>query len=136
MAELLNRPKERANTHASRTGGRGCCRIAGPRRSQDANGVKRPRRKAKPVVPGERIFGKHGVGLVEKEEVFALDVEDDRFCPPGFVTQHARVEQREEQKGRVTGLGGNTRDAADVDMCSLGAIDKIEVQEHRLTTAA
>ena len=45
------------------------------------------------------------VGLVEKQEVFSFDVEDDGLGVGRFGPQHSGVEHRVEQEGGVAGLG-------------------------------
>ena len=49
--------------------------------------------------------------------------------------EHAGVEQRVEQERGVARLGGDAGDARDVDVGALGAVDEVEVEDHRLAVA-
>ena len=74
-------------------------------------------------------------GVVEEEQVLALDVEDERLRVGRLGAQHARVEQAVEQEGGVAGLGGDAGDAGDVDVGALGAVEEVEVEVDRLAVA-
>ena len=71
------------------------------------------------------------VVVIEEEEVLALHVEDERVGVGRVLAEHARVEERVEEKGRVRRLRRNAGDARDVDVRAAGAVDEVEVgDEH------
>ena len=76
------------------------------------------------------VFETEGVaGLVQEQQVFAFDIEDNRV---GVfrVRQLPAVQQTVQQKGGIGRLGGNAGHAADIHMRALAAVQKIEVAVH------
>ena len=78
------------------------------------------------------LVGEADVGVVEEQQVLALHVEDQRLGVDRLGAEHARVEQGVEQERGVGGLGGDARDAADVDVRAAGAVEELEVEVQRL----
>ena len=77
-----------------------------------------------------------GVEMIEKQQVLAFDVEYQAFGVHGRGAENTRVEQRIQQERGVAGLGGDTGDAADVDMGAFGAVDEIEIKVDRIFVTA
>ena len=72
------------------------------------------------------FVGQLAVGLVEVEEVLPLDVEDERFSA-GRALEHPGVVEAVEQEEGVARLGGHARDAGDVDVPALAAVEEGQV---------
>ena len=90
-------------------------------------------------IDGAVVVGQALVGFVEEQHVLALDVEDDAarggLVGEGHAVLHLLVTlfralevehgvQEEEGERR---LGGHAADAADADVCALGAVEELEV---------
>ena len=77
------------------------------------------------------------VGLVQPEQVLALDVEHQhpQVAPgiPDDVGASGQHPQPEQGEGR---LGGDTADAADRHVAALAPVEEVEIDEHRETVAA
>ena len=97
-------------------------------RGEERHGLERPRGQAEVGVAGRLVVAQVDVGVVEEQQVLALDVEDERLGVGRLGAEHARVEQAVEQEGGVGGLGGHARDAADVHVGAAGAVEELEVQ--------
>ena len=76
-----------------------------------------------------------GVGVVEEQQVLALDVEDQRRRVGRLGAQHPAVEQRVQQERGVAGLGGDAGDPADVDVSPLRAVEEVDVEIDPLAVA-
>ena len=77
------------------------------------------------------------VGLVEPQQILALDVEDQHAQVGGALAQDLRMRRehaQEEQRER--GLGGDTADAADRHVAALASVEEVEVDVHRELVAA
>ena len=85
----------------------GSSRAGGAKNATEPNG---PGRQAEARVAGGLVVGELGVGVVEEQQVLALDVEDERLGVGRLGAEHARVEQAVEQEGGVGGLGGHAGD--------------------------
>ena len=94
------------------------------------------RRQAERGVARRLVVVELGVGVVEEQQVLALDVEDQGLGVGRLGAEHAGVEQRVQQERGVARLRGHAGDAGDVDVGALGAVDEVEVEEHRLAVAA
>ena len=81
-------------------------------------------------------LGCSAVRPVEEQEVFTFDVEDERLAVLACRAEHVGVEHRVQQEGGVARLGGDARDAGDVDVRAARAVDEIDVQIERTAVAA
>ncbi len=70
--------------------------------------------------------------MIEKEEILALDVEDQCLGVHRRRSQHSAREERVEQERGVCRLGGDTGDAGDVDVRAAAAVEELEVDVERL----
>ena len=110
----------------------GSSRTGGAKNATDSNGpAGRPSRR----VAGGLVVAEVDVGVVEEQQVLALDVEDERLGVGRLGPEHARVEQAVEQERGVGGLGGHARHAADVDVGAAGAVEELEVEVEGLVVA-
>ena len=135
LAELLERPEERLDAGGSGPDWGWRRRVARARRGDDADAGERARGQAEAAVAVSLGVVEPGVGVVEEQQVLALDVEDQRLGVGLGGAEHARVEQRVEQEGGVGGLGGHAGDARDVDVGAPGAVEELHVEEERLAVA-
>ena len=67
------------------------------------------------------------VGVVEEQQVLALDGEHQRLGVDGSAAEHAGAKDGVQQEQRVAGLGGDAGDAADRDVRAAGAVEEVEV---------
>ena len=135
-AEVCDRPEVWAYAgDASSGGGRGVG-VPGPGWSEDSNRPERRRGEAECRVSGALSVVEAGVEMIEKQQVLAFDVEYQAFGVHGRGAENTRVEQRIKQERGVAGLGGDSGDAADVDMGAFGAVDEIEIQVDRIFVTA
>ena len=134
-AELLDGPEERGDVALAGGDVGAGVGVAAHRRGEAGDRAERPGRQPQPGVAGRLIVAQPRVGVVEEEQVLALDVEDERLGVGGLGAQHPGVEQAVEQEGGVAGLGGHARDAADVDVGAAAAVDELEVEVEGLVVA-
>ena len=87
-------------------------------------------------VLGAQLVVEADVGVVEEQQVLALDGEDQRLGVHGAGAEHAGAEQRVQQEQRVAGLGRDAGDAGDRDVRAAGAVEELEVEEDRRAVAA
>ena len=62
------------------------------------------------------------IGMVQEQEVLALDVEDERLGVGGFMAEDFRAEKAKEQEARVASFGGDARDARNIDVRTAPAV--------------
>jgi hypothetical protein len=135
LAELADRPEERGDV-AGPGGdvGAGVGVVAGGR-GEEGHRPERPGGQAQAGVAGGLVGGQLGVGVVEEQQVLALDVEDQRLGVGGIGPEHAGVEHAVEEEAGVGGLGRHARDTTDVDVGTPAAVEELEVEEERLVVA-
>ncbi len=95
---------------------------------------ERAHREAQRLVLRVLAVRQLGVRLVQPEQVFAFDVEDDGVRRVR-VAQRRGVEQPVEQEQRVGRLRRNAADAADVDVGAAAAVEELEVAVDRQAVA-
>ena len=105
-------------------------------RGVDGDAGERLGRQPEALVALPIVVGEADVRLVEEEEVLALHVEDEGLGVGRLGAEHARAEQAVEQERGVARLGGDARDARDVDVGAAGAVEELEVGVERLAVAA
>ena len=114
-------------------------RAVGPGRRPHRHRGERPGRRqpeggpaAVEVLSAGRALRVGPVGPVDVQQVLALDVEHQR---PG-AAPHVGVLQHQAHEGQGgAGLGGHAADARDRDVPALGAVEEVEVHQHRLAVA-
>ena len=133
--ELRDRPVEAVDAlRAAGDVGLGVV-VALARRRVHLDRLERARDEPERAVPVPLRLVEPGVVVVEEEEVFALDVEDQRVRVGRVLVEHARVEQGVEEEGRVRRLRRDAGDPRDVDVRAACAVDEVEVGEQRLAVA-
>ena len=95
------------------------------------NRLERPGGEPERGVVGPVLVGQPRVGLVEEQQVLALDVEDQRLGVGRLVAEHVTVEERVEQEARVGRLGGDAGDAGDVHVRAAAAVEERQVDVDR-----
>jgi hypothetical protein len=132
-AELVQGPEERLDAVGTGRDVRNGRRRPGPGRGPHPHRPECLGGQAKPGVPLALDVVEFDVGMVEEQQVLALDVEDERLGVDRPRPQHAAVEDGVEQEGGIGGLGGHTGDARDVDVGATAAVEELQVEHQRLT---
>src|SRR5918996_3720537 len=86
-AELLERPEERSHPVGAAGDVRGRVRIVDPRRSEHPDARERARFEPEPAIAVAVVVAQLDVGVIEVQEVFALDGEDQGLRVQRLATQ-------------------------------------------------
>ena len=131
-AELGERPPERGDAAGPagdvRAAGRVVRASAGRRSPAEANGLGG---QAEPGVVGAQVVVEPGVGVVEEQQVLALDAEHQRLRVDARSPEHPAAEDRVQQEQREAGLGRDPGDAADRHVAAAGAVEELQVDVDR-----
>jgi hypothetical protein len=68
------------------------------------------------------------IGVVQEQEILALDIEDERLGISSFMAENFRTEEAEEQEACVASLGGDARDARNIHVRTAPAVKKREIE--------
>ena len=136
LAELRQRPVERAHRLVARGHVRSASGVPGPRRGKDPDILERGRWQSQLVVPLALLRRQPLIGVVEEQQVLALDREHQHLGVVRLAGQHAGVEDRVQQEQRERCLGRDAGHAGDGDVGAAGAVDELEVDVDGLAVAA
>ncbi len=136
LAELVDGPPERLDA-AGAPGDIGTAgSVVRDRRGPEARRRERLGGQAQITVGGPQVVVEPGVGLVEEQQVLALDAEDQRLGVDGPGAERAGAEDRVQQEQGEAGLGGHTGDAADRHVRAPGPVKELHVEVDRRAVPA
>ena len=135
-AELVQGPPEGVDAGGAAGDLRTAGGVVGDRRAEERGGLERLGGQAELGVLGAQVVVELDVGVVEEQQVLALDGEDQRLGVDRALAQCAGAEQRVQQEQCVAGLGGDAGDAADRDVGAAGAVQEVDVEVDGFAVAA
>ena len=135
--ELARGPGE--HRHVLAAAGIGHQHVAGARPGRCPQRHRGERAPAPPRGPParRRLGGEVAVGLVEPEQVLALDVEDQHpQVLAGIADDVASAGEHAQEEQGERGLGGDPADPGDRHVAALAAVEEVEVDEERCPVAS